>query len=115
MNEKKSVLELARGAIMERADYEMPGVIENIRDPNTSATAIRKITMTLSFKPDETRQNIAYSVKVETKLAPTNPVNTTLYDTGEDVVEMVPQIPGQFGMDGREQEAPSALKLVKFG
>lgn len=115
MSERKSVLELARGAIMERADYEMPGVMENIRDPNTSATAVRKVIMTLTFKPDDTRQNIAYSVKVETKLAPTNPVNTVLYDTGEDVVEMVPQIPGQVGMDGREQEAPPMLKLINFG
>ena len=32
----------------------------------------------------------------------------------ENVVEMVPQIPGQFGIAGTEQEAPPALKLVKF-
>lgn len=42
-------------------------------------------------------------------------MTTTLYVADEDnVVEMVPQIPGQFGIAGTEQEAPPALKLVKF-
>jgi len=31
----------------------------------------------------------------------------------ETVVEMVPQIPGQFGLDGGEQEAAPHLKLIK--
>ena len=35
--------------------------------------------------------------------------------TQKSVLEMAPQIPGQFGMDGKEQEAPSTLKLLKFG
>lgn len=48
-------------------------------------------------------------------LAPTNAVTTMLYVADEEnVVEMVPQIPGQFGIAGTEQEAPPALKLVKF-
>lgn len=114
MDNQKSILEMARGAIMERADYEMPGIIENIRDPNTKATAVRKLTLTLTFKPDDTRQNIALGVLVDKKLAATNPITSALYDTGEDVVEMVPQIPGQFGMDGKEQEAPARLRLVNY-
>lgn len=116
MSTQKSVLEMARGAIMERADYEMSRLMENIRDANTSATAVRTLTITLKLKPDDTRQNIALSATAKSTLAATNPVTTALYDAGEnDVVEMVPQIPGQFGMDGREQEAPSTLKLLKFG
>ena len=31
----KSILEMARGAIMERVDYEMAKIIENILDENT--------------------------------------------------------------------------------
>lgn len=42
---KKSIIDMARGAIKERADYEMTRVVENILDPNTSATAARKITI----------------------------------------------------------------------
>ena len=34
MKEKK-ILEMARGALMERADYELSRVVENILDVNT--------------------------------------------------------------------------------
>ena len=33
--ETKSILEMAKGAILERVDYEVPRIIENILDPNT--------------------------------------------------------------------------------
>ena len=111
---QKSILQMARGAIQERADYEMTRLLANILDPNTSATAKRKLTLTLELKPDDTRQNIAVSVTAKSALAATNPVTTSLYVAdGGNVVEMVPQIPGQFGIDGTEQEAPPSLKLVK--
>ena len=46
---KKSVLEMAMGAIAEITDYEVERVVANIMDPNTAATAKRKITITLTF------------------------------------------------------------------
>lgn len=118
MNEtqQRSILQMARGAIQERADYEMSRLLANILDANTSPTAKRKLTITLELKPDDARQNISVSVTAKSALAPTNPVVTSLYVADNDnVVEMVPQIPGQFGIDGAEQEAPPALKLIKFG
>ena len=112
---QKSILQMARGAIQERADYEMTRLLANILDPNTSATAKRKLTLVLELKPDDTRQNIAVSVTAKSALAATNPVTTSLYVAdGENVVEMVPQIPGQFGLEGMEQEAPPSLKLINF-
>ena len=117
MNEyaKKSILEMARGGFLEVTDLEMTKAIANIMDPNTSATAKRKITVTIELKADDSRQNIGVSYTVKSALAPTNAVTTMLYVADEDnVVEMVPQIPGQFGINGTEQEAPPALKLVKF-
>ena len=42
--EAKSVLEMARGAIAERADYEMDRIIKNILDPNTKAEKKRTLT-----------------------------------------------------------------------
>ena len=117
MNEaiQKSILQMARGAFMEVTDLEMTKAIQNIMDVNTPATAKRKISVTIELKPDDTRQNVAVSVGVKSALAPTNPVTTSLYVADEDtVVEMVPQIPGQTSMDGREQEAPPSLKLIKF-
>ena len=52
---KKSVLEMAMGAIAEITDYEVERVVANIMDPNTSPTAKRKITITLTFSPDDYR------------------------------------------------------------
>jgi predicted nicotinamide N-methyase len=40
---KKSVLEMAMGAIAEITDYEVERVVANIMDPNTNATAKRNI------------------------------------------------------------------------
>ena len=117
MNEtnKRSILQMARGAILERADYEIFRILENIMDPNTSATAKRKLTLTLELKPDDSRQNITVSCVAKSTLANTNPVVTSLYVADEEtVVEMVPQIPGQVAFDGTEQEAPPTLKIVKF-
>ena len=56
---KKSVLEMAMGAIAEITDYEVERVVANIMDPNTAATAKRKITITLTFAPDDYRQQIS--------------------------------------------------------
>ena len=91
--QEKSILEMGRGAIMERADYEMRAMIRNILDPNTSAKAARKLNITLTFK--------------------TNAITTMLYVLDEDtVVEMAPQIPGQLAVDAGEQEAPPKLRLI---
>ena len=116
----KSILEMARGAFMERVDPELAKVIDNILDANTNPTQKRKVTLTLELTPDDDRQNILVNFAVTSKLAPMVPTRTTLWVAGElstgevQVVEMVPQVPGQMSMDGEEQEAPAALKIVKI-
>lgn len=113
--QQKSILQMARGAIQERADYEMAKLLNNVLDPNTKATAKRKLVLTLELHPDDTRQNITVSCTAKSTLAATNPVTTSLYVAGEDtVVEMVPQIPGQVALDGDEQGEPNILKLASF-
>ena len=120
MNEEQrtSILQMARGAIQERADYEMARVLDNILDPNTEARAKRKLQLTIDFRPDDDRQVIAVSVTAKSTLCPTNPVSTSLYITGDEhgeatAVEMVPNIPGQTDMFGSEQEPAAVLRLVK--
>lgn len=114
-----SIIEMARGAFIERTDYEMARVIENILDPNTNPTAKRKITLTLELIPNSERTNISVNVTVKSALAATSAVTTMLYvagsnSTGEmQVVEMVPQVPGQMSLGGEEQTAPAMLKLVQ--
>ena len=61
MNEseqRNSIMQMAKGAFQERVDYEMARVIDNILDPNTKATAKRKITLTIELTPDDERENI---------------------------------------------------------
>ena len=114
----KSLLVMARGAFLERFDYEVPRIIDNILDPNTKATAKRKITMNMTFTPTDDRVGIQAELEVKVGLAPTIPVKTFLYvynnpDTGKmQVVEMVPEVPGQQIMDGGEQEPAAVLRLV---
>lgn len=110
-NQRDSIMSMARGAFEERVDYEMDKVIQNILDPNTKATAKRKITLTIELTPDDERRTIGVSVTAKSTLAATNPVATALYVTSDGngelvVAEMVPQVPGQMNMDGTQQEAP---------
>ena len=115
-NIKNSILDMATGAIKERVDYDVTKVIDNILDLNTKAQAKRKITLTIEFAPDEDRKRISISVTSKATLCPTNPVSTALAfvpnQKGEaQLVEMVPQVPGQMALDGSEQAAPKLLKL----
>lgn len=114
---QKSILEMARGAIQERADYEMSRIIDNIGDVNTAPTKKRTLTLTVEFTPNAERDQVAVSVVAQSKLQPTNAVTTSLYiadgDDGVKAYEMVPQIPGQQAISGKEQEAPAILRLYK--
>lgn len=110
---KKSILEMCNGAFQERTDYEMGRLIDNIMDPNTDPTAKRKIQITMELKPDAERTTVSVSCSVKSSLAPTYPVQTMLYIAANDtVIEMTPQMPGQFDLDGNEQEAPAQLRLI---
>lgn len=115
--DKSSILDMAMGAIKERVDYEMGHIVDNILDPNTEAKKKRKLTLTLEFSPDADRQTIVVNCTAKSSLVPTNPVMTSLYvgaapATGEaQVVEMVPQVPGQTSMDGGYQDEPKILKF----
>lgn len=115
--DKKSILEMSRGAILERVDYEMGKVIDNILDPNTTPTGKRKITVGLELVPSADRQTITVRTTAKSTLVPTDPITTSLFitskpGTGELVVaEMVPQVPGQMFLDGGEQDQPKILNF----
>ena len=115
---RSSILQMAKGAIQERVDYEVTKVIDNILDANTEPTAKRKITLVIEMKPDENRQFISLTASAKSTLAPVVPIGTTLGIAADAngemvIVESVPQITGQFNMDGSEQAAPKLLKLAQ--
>jgi hypothetical protein len=111
----QSILDMARGAIKERCDYEMTRVMQNICDPNTKADAKRVVTVTITLTPDDERENIGISVTAKSTLAPTNPVTTTLYVEQDDdgniaAVEMVPS--KQVSLFDNENQQPKMLKMI---
>lgn len=114
---RSSLLQMAKGMIQERVDYEVERCIDNILDANTEPTAKRKVTLTVELVPDFDRETIAISATAKSKLEPATSVDTILVMTsnanGEACfAEMMPQVTGQTCMDGSEQEAPKLLKLA---
>lgn len=61
---------LANGAFTEQVNREIQKVIENIQDPNTDAKAARKVTVTITLKPNEQRDFISTGVVAKSTLAP---------------------------------------------
>lgn len=70
--------EFANGAFTVQVNRAMEKVMKNIQDPNTDAKATRKITVTIAFKPNETRNFVATGVVAKTSLAPELGAVTTM-------------------------------------
>lgn len=86
----------------------------NIADPNTEAKTTRKITVTITLKPNEQRDFITTSITTKSTLAPTLGAVTALavgknLKTGEiEVGEIGNQIPGQMSMADVEPQQPAS-------
>ena len=114
---RSSLLQMAKGAIQERVDYEVSRVVDNILDINTEAKVKRKVVLTIEMVPDDNRQVVKIEASAKSKLAPVVPVGTSLVITADGngemmLAEIVPQVPGQINMNGEEQEAPKLLKIA---
>ena len=121
MDNRASILEMAKGAIMEQFDIEAGKLISNILDPNTEPKKKRTITLTVDFIPDDYRQNVTIQATAKSKLLPNNAIKTGLFigadaGTGElQAIELVPQLPGQTSFDGDEQEEPKHFNIAVAG
>ena len=114
---RSSLLQMAKGAIQERVDYEVSRVVDNILDMNTEAKVKRKVVLTIVMTPDDDRQVVKIEASAKSTLAPVVPVGTSLVITADGngemmLAEIIPQVPGQISMTGEEQEAPKILKLA---
>ena len=95
----------ANGAFTEQINKEIKKVTENIQDPNTDATAKRRITVVIEFKPNETRNFVTTGVQAKSTLAPALGAVTALsmgknIRTNEvEAVEIGSQIPGQVSIE----------------
>lgn len=122
-NVRKSILEAAHGAILEVADYELERVMSNINDVNTEPKKARTITIQLKFQATPDRKKIFMSSSVKSKLEPTNPIETTLFniketddETGEVLNilrEALDVAPGQISITGEIQSLPEQIVIGK--
>lgn len=100
MNGKKSILEMARGALMERADYELQQVVENILDPNTPPDKKRKLVIALELTPSGNRTMVSINASAKSTLCATTPIQAQFWiGTDQDGVpgmrEMLADSPDQ--------------------
>lgn len=69
---------LAGGAVEEKLQYALAEVAANIADPNTDPKKVRKITMTMTIKPNEQRTIADVAIDVKTTLAAPVGISTTI-------------------------------------
>ena len=96
----------ANGAFTAQVNRAIEEVTKNVQDPNTDATAARKITVTIGFKPNQERNFVATGVQTKTTLAPALGAVTAI-SMGKDIksgeveaVEIGSQVPGQMSSGG---------------
>lgn len=74
-----SLKTLAGGTVVERFNYELRKLVENIVDPNTPADKLRKITLEVKVKPDKNREFGPAEIIIKSTLAPLTGIGTNLY------------------------------------
>lgn len=108
----------SNGELTHQINRELEAVARNIADPNTEAKATRKITVTITMKPNEQRDFITTSITTKSALAPTLGAVTALsvgknLKTHEiEMAEIGNQIPGQMSMEDLRQ-APADTGTVE--
>lgn len=111
--------QFAGGKLSVQLNKALEKITENVQDPNTDAQEVRKINVSISFRPNDERNFVATTVETKLSLAPELGATTALsmgrdLRTGEvEAVEIFNQIPGQMNVDDvidqEEDETPKAF------
>ena len=111
--------QFAGGKLSVQLNKALEKITENVQDPNTDAQKVRKINVSISFRPNDERNFVATTVETKLSLASELGATTALsmgrdLRTGEvEVVEIFNQIPGQMNVDDvidqEEDETPKAF------
>lgn len=111
--------QFAGGKLSVQLNKALEKITENVQDPNTDAQKVRKINVSISFRPNDERNFVATTVETKLSLAPELGATTALsmgrdLRTGEvEAVEIFNQIPGQMNVedviDQEEDETPKAF------
>ena len=109
-----NIEQFSNGELTQQINREMEAVARTIADPNTEAKTARKITVTITLKPNEQRDFITTSITTKSTLAPTLGAVTALgirkdLKSGEiEVGEIGNQIPGQMSIDEVQAQSTAA-------
>lgn len=111
--------QFAGGKLSVQLNKALEKITENVQDPNTDAQKVRKINVSISFRPNDERNFVATTVETKLSLAPELGATTALsmgrdLRTGEvEAVEIFNQIPDQMNVDDvidqEEDETPKAF------
>ena len=111
--------QFAGGKLSVQLNKALEKITENVQEPNTDAQKVRKINVSISFRPNDERNFVATTVETKLSLAPELGATTALsmgrdLRTGEvEAVEIFNQIPGQMNVDDvidqEEDETPKAF------
>lgn len=111
--------QFAGGKLSVQLNKALEKITENVQDPNTDAQKVRKINVSISFRPNDERNFVATTVETKLSLAPELGATTALsmgrdLRTGEvEAVEIFNKIPGQMNVDDvidqEEDETPKAF------
>lgn len=114
-----NIEQFSNGELTQQINREMEAVARNIADPNTEAKTSRKITVTITLKPNEQRDFITTSITTKSTLAPTLGAVTALgirkdLKSGDiEVGEIGNQIPGQMSMDDVQDSSLESGETVE--
>ncbi|MFI3272323.1 MAG: hypothetical protein R3Y11_09535 [Pseudomonadota bacterium] len=98
--------DLCKGGVMERLSEALEEAVANCLDPNTEAKKARTVTLTITLKPDEQRNNAQISFVTAVKKQPPVALETSIYmdanpKTGEvDANEAGAYSMNQYTLDG---------------
>lgn len=107
--------QFAGGKLSVQLNKALEKITENVQDPNTDAQKVRKINVSISFRPNDERNFVATTVETKLSLAPELGDTTALsmgrdLRTGEvEAVEIFNQIPGQMNVEDvidQEEDEP---------
>ena len=77
MKQVTTVLDFANAAALDRINYELVKVLENLQNPNTDENP-RKLTIEMSITPVNNRTTVNIKTTVKKTLRPTNAVHAQM-------------------------------------
>lgn len=107
--------EIADGAVQAKFAQEVEKVCKNILDLNTDASKKRKITLTLTYVPDDQRNSVDVGIETKSTLAPQVGTSTTMllgHDMNTGFIaanELKSNVPGQTYIDVEDGKAKTDI------